>query len=151
MRDVYAEASNCSIRETPLFPSRMDRHVSSVPTPTEVSSPTPVTTTLRCIWLEGNGLLLLGLDVIHRVFNRRDLLGILIGNVDVEGFLERHHEFDDVQRIRAEIAHEGGGVVDLVLVHSKLFHNNLLYFLLNGHASSRMSANSLILATMTTS
>src|ERR1017187_5749299 len=44
---LNAEASKEPILEIPLAPLRIDCQVSSVPIPTELRSPTPVTTTLR--------------------------------------------------------------------------------------------------------
>jgi hypothetical protein len=47
MRQLKAEASNDSMFEIPQRPSSSDFQVCSVVSPTAVSSPTPVTTTLR--------------------------------------------------------------------------------------------------------
>src|SRR5579862_2178892 len=101
---VRMEASNCSMREIPHLPSRMECQVSSVPLPTEVRRPIPVTATLREIrgsFGNQNRLLLAGLtlDIAHRVFYRGDFLGIFVGNLQFEGLLESHNQLDDVQRI----------------------------------------------------
>jgi hypothetical protein len=47
MRQLKADASNDSMCEIPQRPSSSDCHVCSVVSPIDVSSPTPVTTTLR--------------------------------------------------------------------------------------------------------
>ena len=47
IRQLNAEASKDSMREMPLRPSSRAFHVCSVVSPIAVSSPTPVTTTLR--------------------------------------------------------------------------------------------------------
>jgi hypothetical protein len=53
IRQLKAAASNDSIRVIPQHPSISDCHVCAVVSPIAVSSPTPVTTTLR----EMDGLL----------------------------------------------------------------------------------------------
>ena len=112
------------------------------PIPKADNKPTPVTTTLReiCISLQLRSLLLRGLrfDVVHSVFYRVDLLCVLIGNFEVKRFFERHHEFDDVERIRTQIVNERRIIVDLVLVHAELLDNDLLYLRFNwgSHLSS---------------
>src|SRR6185312_15243359 len=135
MRELNAAASNCSMREIPLRPANSECQVSSVPFPTEVSRPTPVTTTLRGKMCSGD-LLLLRFDVIDSVFDGGDLFGVFVGNVDVEGFLEGHHEFHDIERVRAEIIDEGGGIVHLAFVHPQLLNNDLLHPLFNRHVCS---------------
>src|SRR5216683_5775266 len=92
--------SNCEIRAIPLSPPCIAVQHSSVPAPTELRRPIPLTTTLRGP-IRSLGLLLLRLDVNDGVFHGLDLLGVLIRYVQVERFLERHHQLDDVERIRA--------------------------------------------------
>ena len=70
------------------------------------------------------------LDVVDSVLDGLDLLGVFIGDVEVERFLKRHHQLDDVERVRAQVVHKRGALVDLALVDPKLFHNDLLYLLL---------------------
>src|SRR5258707_8989656 len=50
-------------------------------------------------------LLYLGVlaDIVHRVLHAANFFGILIGNFDIERFFERHHEFDGVKRVGAEV------------------------------------------------
>ena len=52
------------------------------------------------------GVLGVLLDVLDRVADRRDLLGVLVGDLDVELLLERHHELHRVQGVGAEILDE---------------------------------------------
>ncbi len=50
----------------------------------------------------GRSLLLLGhfgFDIVNGILDRADLLGVLIGDVQVEGLLEGHDQLHDVQRI----------------------------------------------------
>src|SRR5579884_1805861 len=141
------------MRQIPLCPFLMERQVSSVPMPTELRSPTPVTTTLRGKTIlpddaEGGGLLaaLLGFDVIDRVFHSLDFLGVLVRNIKIERLFEGHDQFYDVERIRSEVVNEGCRVVHLILIYAKLFDNNLLHLLLNRHEPSKLSNKLLILA-----
>src|SRR5438093_6614357 len=145
-------ASNCVIGPTPLRPARMFFQVSSVPMPTALTSPTPVTTTLRVKTLllpinnrRGSrqpaaarrrsalcGLpvgISVPLNVIDSVFHGLNLFGILVGDFNLKGFLKGHHEFHDVERIRSQIVNKMCGRGHLGLIHSELFHNDLLHLL----------------------
>src|SRR2546422_6823270 len=42
------------------------------------------------------------LQVVHRVADGLELVGFLVGDLEAELLLERHHQLDDVERIRAE-------------------------------------------------
>src|ERR1019366_9008314 len=99
MRQLNSVASNDVMVSIPFAPFLMASQTVSVPMPTEVTRPTPVTTTLRCkrdsSGLPGK-LLLLGFDVIDGVLDGANLLGIFVGDIEVERFLERHHQFNDV-------------------------------------------------------
>src|SRR6266568_8707071 len=113
----------------PLWPWTRACQFSSIPTPSGVTSPIPVMTTLRMsspkIVVGGPTncqtrdepssrgtarrflLLDVRLHVIDRVLDGLDLLGVLVGDLDVEGLLEREHELDDGQGVRLEIVDEG--------------------------------------------
>src|SRR5580658_10237240 len=127
IRQVNAEASNCSILEIPFRPSRMAFQLWSVPMPSGLSKPTPVTTTLRdndgSRQAPGGLLLFLVLDVVDGVFDGSDLFGVFVGDINVERFFKRHHQLDDIERVRAKIIHERSVVVHLTFVHSQLFHD----------------------------
>src|SRR5207245_1514795 len=43
------------------------------------------------------------LDVLDRVADGHDLLGVLVGNLDVEVLLEGHHELDRIEGIGAQV------------------------------------------------
>ncbi len=79
-------------------------------------------------------LLLLRLDVIDSVLHGLDLLRVFVRNIEIECFLKRHHQFDDVERIRAQIVDEGRAWVHLVLIHSELLDDDLLYSLCYRHS-----------------
>src|ERR1700680_254777 len=106
MRVANWEASNLVIVPTPQLPAQSAAQLASVPIPSDDTRPMPVTTTrlftippvrsCPCGHAAAGGLLLgLGvrLDVLDRLFDPRDLLGILVGDLDPELLLERHHQF----------------------------------------------------------
>src|SRR5262249_26253865 len=142
MRQLNCDASKEVMGPMPLVPFLIASQTVSVPIPTEVNMPTPVTTTLRCCKRELRGLdglgLLLGLDVVDRVLGGGDLLRVFVGDVEVECFLERHDQLDYIQRVGAEIIDKARVGIDLRLVHAELLDDDLLDLLLNGHASSRL-------------
>src|SRR5262245_55398960 len=98
--------------------------------PNADTSPTPVTTTRllkpppssslcradprgpATILRPGAAPLLLGLgvllDVVHGLAHARDLLGVLVRDLDAELFLEGHDELHRVERVRPEVVHERG-------------------------------------------
>src|SRR5262249_52880463 len=52
-------------------------------------------------------------DVIDRLADRLDLVGLVIRDGDVELLLQVHHHLDDVERIGTEVLSEGGLAGDL--------------------------------------
>src|SRR5215208_3123960 len=96
----------------PLFPSRRARQFSAVPTPSGDTRPTPVTTTRRRTrelkisvipfgwavsgWRD-RSVLIPGvlLDVLDRVLDVADLLGVLVRDLEAELLLESHDQLDD--------------------------------------------------------
>src|SRR3954452_11963198 len=70
-------------------------------------------------------------DVVHGVLDGADLLGIFIRNLDVERFLERHHQFHGIQRVGPEVVHERRVGSYFGLIDSQLFHNDLFHLLVN--------------------
>ena len=125
----------------PRWPARRASQVSSVPIPSGVTRPTPVTTTLRdnagSPKLAPYFLVFFLLDVVDGVLHGGDLLGVLVGNVEFERFFERHHQLDDVERIGAKIIDERRGVIHLAFVHAELLDDDLLHSLFNRHESSQ--------------
>src|SRR6266540_1961050 len=128
-RDECCEASNSVMGPAPDRPAWRDFQVSSVPIPTGDTRPTPVTTTLRSaatvIWSllrsRSGRPLLLGLvrvlvDVLGGFLDARDLLGVLVRDLDPELLLQRHHQLHRVQAVRAQVVHEGGVGSDEVLL-----------------------------------
>src|SRR5262245_36983575 len=140
--------SNREMGATPLRPSQRPFHVSSVPVPSAVTKPTPVTTTLlfckfrtsRKNVLRGQpakqGATFLGfwkvvLDIFNSVFYSGDFFSLFVRNLQPKSFFERHHQFHRVQGIRAEIIDEGSCRRHFRFVHAELFNNDLFYLVFN--------------------
>src|ERR1700704_5255232 len=71
-------------------------------------------------------------DVLDRVRHSADLLGVFVGNLDIEGFFESHDQFHRIERVGSQVVHERGARSDLALVHTQLFYDDLLHFFVNG-------------------
>src|SRR5262249_23117216 len=119
---------------TPETPRSRAPQNSSVVLPIGVTAPSPVTTTRRLSTLRP---LLVLFDVGDGVSHRGDLLGVLVGDLEVEFLLERHHQLDGVEGVRPEVLDELRVRVDLVLLHPELLTDDLLDPLLHrlGHES----------------
>src|SRR5262245_46111581 len=131
------------MRVTPDFPARMLFQASGTRLPTGEMIPRPVTTTLRLDkWAPGrpSSGLGVGLDVVDGLLDRGDLFRFLVGNPGLELFLERHHQFHRVERIRAEVVDERGLVLDVRLVHAQLLGNYLFDTLLDVFHSDPLSS-----------
>ncbi len=74
------------------------------------------------------------LDVIDGILDGLDLLGILVGNLEVERLFELHHQLDHVERVGAQVFLEAGARGHFGLVHLQLLDDDLLHFLFNSHA-----------------
>src|SRR5690242_1061328 len=136
----------------PLLPATMPRQASSTPVPTGQTIPSPVTTTRRLDMLltscsfpslresfarpgprragrrdrPPTRLLLVRVDVVDRVLDGLDVLGLLVGDLDLELLLHRHDELDDVERVRAEVLDEARGDLDLLLRDAELLSDDAL-------------------------
>src|SRR5579864_1468664 len=131
----------------PLRPASRFFQASSVPIPQAQTSPTPVTTTRRFnaefsprgTLRSGELLFPLGVlvDIRDGVLHRGDLFRILVGYFDPERFFEGHHEFDDVERIGAQIVHKRSRRRHFAFIHTELFDDNLFHaFFDAGHSVS---------------
>src|ERR1043166_6068195 len=142
-RVAYPDASNSVTGPMPERPACSDAHSSATVFPTGVMTPIPVMTTrwgvprmlMGCSRRLGSTAL--GFDLLLHVLGRlghgTDLLGVLVGNLDVEFLLERHDQLHRVQRIRAQVLDEPGGGHDLRRVDAELIHDNLLHFFFDRH------------------
>src|SRR4051794_637881 len=71
-------------------------------------------------------------DVVDRVLDGADLLGVLVRDLRPELLLEAHDQLDEVQRVGVQIVDEGGFGLDLVLVDAQLLDHELLQPLVRG-------------------
>src|SRR6478672_5572897 len=106
----------------PDLPASSPCHVSSVPTAIGVTSPIPVTTTLRAMRDASLSarLLRVRFDVVDGVPDGLDLLGVLVRDLDLELLFEREHQLDDRQRVRLQVLGERSLQLDLVGGHLEL-------------------------------
>src|SRR5690348_12457053 len=148
-------ASKCVTGPMPLLPSRTLPQAVARSLPTGDTMPRPVTTTrlfIRsfqgCIKDESCAVgrsfrhygskrpgetprprasgLDVGLDVIHRLLHGGDLLGFLVRDLGLELFLEGHDQLNGIERIGAQIVHEGSVRGDVLFLDAKLFDDDLL-------------------------
>src|SRR5215813_2055649 len=91
--------SKREIIETPLRPSHRPFHVSSVPVPSAVTNPTPVTTTLLFCKIKTSclGLRQVILDVLDSVFYGGDLFCFFVRNFQSETFFKSHYQLNGIQ------------------------------------------------------
>src|SRR5579864_3885566 len=144
MRQSKPVASKLVMVVMPLTPATRFFQLSSVPMPSAQTSPTPVTTTRRVNdssspmrWSCPAALLPFGVfvDIVDGVFDGGHLLGVFVGHFDAEGFLEGHHQFHLVQRVRAQVIHERSRGGHFRFIHAELFDDNLLNaFFHTGHS-----------------
>src|SRR5262249_27999192 len=78
-----------------------------------------------CSGLLIRSLLFVAFDVVHHVLDGADFLRLLVGNLHVVFFFERHHELDDVERIGAQILDERGFRRDVTFADAQLFADDL--------------------------
>src|SRR3984893_16167646 len=103
----------------PLRPDRIESHALATSLPTGETIPRPVTTTRRLLngdssrgfaqtpeRLRGrealppsSGFALVRIDIVDVLLNGGDLFGVLVRNFRLEFFLERHHQFNGIQRV----------------------------------------------------
>src|SRR3954466_6671828 len=121
----------------PLFPARRASQFACVPMASGDTSPTPVTTT-RLLNRPPALLLTLGvrLDVLDGFLDARDLLRVLVGNLDPELLLEGHDELDGVERVGTQIVDERGVRRHFLFVDSELLYDDALHLVCYGHSSS---------------
>src|SRR6478735_6344635 len=71
--------------------------------------------------------LLVRRDVIDCLADRRDLLGVLVGDLDPELVLELHDQLDQIERVGIEVLLERCLRGDLALVHAELLGQDILH------------------------
>src|SRR5437588_226089 len=66
------------------------------------------------------------LDVVDGLLDGGDFLGFLVGTLGLELLLQRHHQLDGVERVRAQVIDERRLVRDFGFVDSELLGDDLL-------------------------
>ena len=79
--------------------------------------------------------LLMRLDVLDRFLDARDLLGILVGDLDPELLFERHDQLHRVERVGAQVVDERRIRRHFFFVHTQLLHDDALHFVSDGHSA----------------
>jgi hypothetical protein len=64
-------------------------------------------------------------DELHRIANRLDVFGRIVGNFDIEFFFESHDQLDIVQAVRAQVIDEAGLFGDLFGVSVEVLDHDL--------------------------
>src|SRR5262249_23765653 len=106
IRVEYSEQSKAVTAPSPEGPATIPAHVSSVVRPRGLTIPRPVTTTLLSVMfalaksVRPLRLRLL-FDIVDGVRDGRDLFRVLVGDFDLELFLERHDQLQLRQPARA--------------------------------------------------
>src|SRR5207249_6174750 len=76
------------------------------------------------------------LDVVDGLADGLDLLGLVVGDLDVELLLQLHDQLDDVERVGADVLDEAGVAGDRLLVHREVLADDLDDALLDRHGST---------------
>ena len=71
-------------------------------------------------------------DVVDGVLHCPDLLGIFVGDLGAELFLEAHDQLDEVQRIGVQIVNERSFRLGLFFVDAELLDDDLLEAFVRG-------------------
>src|SRR6185503_21086315 len=72
------------------------------------------------------------LDIVDGISHTGYLFGVLVRNLNVELFLESHHQLNGVQRVGPQVIDEPRVSGDFRLVNTEFIHNYRLYPFLNG-------------------
>src|SRR5207253_7164846 len=124
--------SNRVIGPAPDRPATRPSQVLWTLVPSGVTTPRPVIATRRRIPLFPHLLV----QVLQRLPHRAQLLGLLVGDVDVELLLEGHDQLDGIEAVRAQVLHEARVGRELVALDPQLFDDDifdLLFELLHFH------------------
>src|SRR5262245_3126835 len=120
----------------PERPASAASQVEAASPPSGDTQPRPVTTTRRL----GVGIGSVGLELLPEVGDDvaegLELLGVVLGDLDSELLLHRHHELDEVERIGAEVVGERRLRVDVVPAHAELLDHDLRHPLLQLHLTT---------------
>src|SRR6266550_239492 len=124
--------SNRVMGPAPERPASRPSHVLWTFVPNGVTSPRPVIATRRAIRLFPHFLV----QVLQRLSHGAQFLGFLVGDVDVEFLLERHHQLHGVEAVRPQVFHEARVGRQFVALDAQLLDDDvldLLFELLHVH------------------
>ena len=71
-------------------------------------------------------LALVRFDIVDRVLDGGDLFRRIVRDFDAEFFFERHHQFDDVEAVGAQIVDEARFLGDLVGFDTQMLDDDFL-------------------------
>src|SRR5437867_2924966 len=139
MRTGKAEISKRVMDPTPERPASRFDHTSSLVLPEPQIKPMPVITTRRFNpYLQGvrklaaHGLLRMLLYVIDRVTHALNFLCVFVRDLDVELFLEPHHQLNGIERVGAKVIDEARVWSHFSFVHTELVDDYRFHPLFNG-------------------
>ncbi len=69
---------------------------------------------------QGNRLVGVIVDIIYRLADRGDLLGVFVADLDVELFFERHDHLDEIERVGVEVFGKRSVFRDIFLLNTEL-------------------------------
>ena len=75
------------------------------------------------------------LDVLDGFLHARDLLGVVVRDLDPEFLFERHDQFHRVERVGPQVVHERRVRRHFFLVHSELLNDDALNLVRDGHSA----------------
>src|SRR5262245_61165314 len=128
---AYPVTSNLVTRVTPDVPASSPFHVAAVPIPSDDTRPMPVMTT-RLLKRPGSLFLALavGFYIVDRFLDARDLLSVLVRDLDPELLLEGHHELHRIERVGSEVVDKRRIRRHFLFVHTQLLHDDALHLYL---------------------
>src|SRR5690349_16864113 len=110
MRTVRRSAHSVVRALTPERPLSMASQVDATSPPNGVVAPSPVTTTSTLL------MSVVRLDVADGVADGLEVLHLVVGDLDAELLLSRHHDLDHGQRVDVQVVGEGLLLGDVVRV-----------------------------------
>src|SRR5512132_1012896 len=131
-----SETSNDWIARIPHRPAIRRSQFTPTPQPSGDTSPMPVTTTRLIPYsrddraqtsVGGQPLADRILDVVDGILHGENLLRGLVGYLDPEFFLERHHQLDGIQAVCPEIVDEARILDHLPILDTEMFDDDLFH------------------------
>src|ERR1700683_1302423 len=67
-------------------------------------------------------------DVVDRILHGANFLRVFVRNFDAEILFQSHHEFDGIERIRAQVFDKRAARGNFVFIHAQLLGDDLFHF-----------------------